>query len=125
MSEDYRIVEVRGEPLAADRVGVRVRVQLSGCPSGRWSRDVSARLAGELVCHAAVGHLRLNEIVQGDQIVLEGVRRARRRRWPTPYSERSTPRTRRWQEGRARPPMWRKRRRTRSPRKSRRRSAPR
>jgi hypothetical protein len=73
MSEDYRIVKVRGEPLAAERVGVRVRVQLSGCPSGRWSRDVSARLASELVGHAAVGHLRLNEIVQGDQIVLEGV----------------------------------------------------
>jgi hypothetical protein len=73
MFEDYRIVEVRGEPLAADRVGVRLRIQLSGCPSGRWSRDVSARLARDLVGHAAVGHLRLNKIVQGDPIVLEGV----------------------------------------------------
>ena len=73
MSEDYRIVEVSGEPLSAGSVGVRVRVQLSGCPSRRWSRDVSARLASELVGHAAVGHLRLNELVQGDQIVLEGV----------------------------------------------------
>ena len=73
MSEDYRIVEVSGEPLPAGSVGVRVRVRLSGCPSRRWSRDVSARLANELVGHAAVGHLRLDELVQGDQIVLEGV----------------------------------------------------
>jgi hypothetical protein len=27
----------------------------------------------ELTGHAAVGHLRLNEIIQGDEIVLEGV----------------------------------------------------
>ncbi len=75
MSEDYCIVEVGGEPLSAGSVGVRVRVRLSGCPSRRWSRDVTARLASELVRHAAVGHLRLNvnELVQGDQIVLEGV----------------------------------------------------
>jgi hypothetical protein len=73
MSEDYRIVHVRGEPLPAGGVGVRVCVRLSGCPSRRWSRNVIARLGNELVGHAAVGHLRLNEIVQGDQIVLEGV----------------------------------------------------
>jgi hypothetical protein len=34
---------------------------------------VSAHLVSELVGHEAIGHLRLNEIVQGDQIVLEGV----------------------------------------------------
>ncbi len=73
MSEDYRIVDVRGEPLPTGRVGARVRVRLTGCPSSRWSRAVSARLVNELVGHEAVGHLRLNEIVQGDQIVLEGV----------------------------------------------------
>ena len=76
MSEDYRIVSrARGEPLPAGCVGVRVRIRLSGCPSRRWSRDLSARLIRELSGHAAVGHLRLNvnEIVQGDQIVLEGV----------------------------------------------------
>ena len=73
MSEEYRIVQVRGEPLPAGGVGVRVCVRLSGCPSRRWSRDVIARLGNELVGHAAVGHLRLDEIVQGDQIVLEGV----------------------------------------------------
>jgi hypothetical protein len=73
MSEDFRIIEVRGEPLPAGSVGVRVRVRLSGCPSRRWSRDVIARLGNELVGHASVGYLRLNEIVQGDQIILEGV----------------------------------------------------
>jgi hypothetical protein len=54
---------------------VRVRVPLSGCPSLRWSCDLSAHLANELRGHAGVGHLRLNanEIVQGNQLVLEGV----------------------------------------------------
>jgi hypothetical protein len=74
MSEQHRIVgEGRGEPLPAGRVGVRVRIALSGRPSRRWSRDLSARLSNELVGHAAVGHLRLNHIVQGDELVLEGV----------------------------------------------------
>ncbi len=72
MSEDYRIVEVR-ESLPAGGVGVRVRVRLSGCPSRRWSRGVCARLASELVGHAAIGQLRHNEILQGDQILIEGV----------------------------------------------------
>lgn len=77
MSEDYRIVgQFRGEPRPTGCVGVRVRMRLSGCPSSRWSRDLSARLANELVGHAAVGHLELNEIVQGDQIVLEGVEKS-------------------------------------------------
>src|SRR4051812_40737135 len=72
--EQHRIVgPASGEPLPDGRVGVRVRIPLSGCPSRRWSRDLSARLANELVGHPAVGHLRLNDIVQGDQMVLEGV----------------------------------------------------
>jgi hypothetical protein len=74
MSEHHRIVgEARGEPLPAGRVGIRVRIPLSGCPSARWSRNLSARLTNELVGHEAVGHLRLNDVVQGDQLVLEGV----------------------------------------------------
>ena len=76
MSEDHQIVsQARGEPLPEGSTGVRIRVQLSGCPSLRWSRDLAARLSGELVGHAAVGHLRLNvnDLVQTDQIVLEGV----------------------------------------------------
>ena len=76
MSEDYQIVSrARGETLPEGCTGVRVRVQLSGCPSQRWSLVLAARLSQELVGHAAVGHLRLNvdDIVQADQIVLEGV----------------------------------------------------
>jgi hypothetical protein len=74
MSEHYRIVGAsHGEPLPAGRVGVRVRVPLSGCPSGRWSHDLKARLTNELVGHPAVGHLRLDNIIQADQIVLDGV----------------------------------------------------
>ena len=76
MPEDYQIVsQACGEPLPEGCTGVRVRVQLSGCPSRRWSLDLAARLSQELVGHAAVGHLRLNvnDIVQADQIVLEGV----------------------------------------------------
>jgi hypothetical protein len=51
----------------------RVQLQLSGCPSGRWSNTLSANLYTEFLGHPAVGHLRLDEIVQGDQIVLDGV----------------------------------------------------
>ncbi len=74
MTEDHQIVgESHGEPLPAGRVGVRVQLQLSGCPSGRWSNTLSANLYTEFLGHPAVGHLRLDEIVQGDQIVLDGV----------------------------------------------------
>jgi hypothetical protein len=74
MTEDHQIVgESHGEPLPAGRVGVRVRLQLSGCPSPRWSTALSANLYKEFLGHPAVGHLRLDEIVQGDQIVLDGV----------------------------------------------------
>jgi hypothetical protein len=76
MSEDYQIINrAHGEPLPEGYTGVRIRVQLSGRPSRRWSRDLAARLSQELLGHAAVGHLRLNvnDIVQADQIVLEGV----------------------------------------------------
>ena len=74
MSEHHQIVsDALGEPLPAGSVGVRVRVQLSGCPSSQWSRALRVNLSNELLGHAAVGHMRLNDIVQGDQIVLEGV----------------------------------------------------
>lgn len=74
MSEQHQILsDARGEPQAAGSVGVRVRVQLSGSPSSRWSRALRVNLSNELTGHAAVGHMRLNDIVQGDQIVLEGV----------------------------------------------------
>jgi hypothetical protein len=74
MSEEHEIVGLaRGEPLPAGRVGVCLRFPLSGSPSPRWSRDLSARLVRELTGRPAVGHLRLNEIVHGQEIVLEGV----------------------------------------------------
>lgn len=76
MSEHYEIIShARGEPRPAGCVGVRVYVPLSGCPSRSWSEALGAHLTTELTGHAAVGHLRINvnEIVQGDQIVLEGV----------------------------------------------------
>jgi hypothetical protein len=74
MSETHQIAGApRGEPLAAGRVGARVRVPLSGPPSARWSRALSGQLANELTGHTAVGHLRLGEIVQGSDLVLDGV----------------------------------------------------
>ncbi len=76
MSEDYRIISpARGEPRALGQVGVCVRVQLSGHPSRRWSRDMGARLTTELVGHPSAAHLHVNveELVRGDEIVLDGV----------------------------------------------------
>lgn len=74
MSEEHQIVGLaRSEPLPTGRVGVCLRFPLSGSPSPRWTRDLRARLSMELTGRAAVGHLRLNEIVQGQEIVLEGV----------------------------------------------------
>jgi hypothetical protein len=77
MSEEHYIVGLaRGEPLPAGRVGVRVRFALSGSPSPRWSRDLQARLTLQLAGQPAVGHLRLNDVVQGSEIVLAGVESA-------------------------------------------------
>ena len=76
MSEDYRIISrARGEPRSRGDVGVRVRVRLSGRPSRRWSLDLCARLATELIGHSGAAHLRVNvnELVQGNEIVLDGV----------------------------------------------------
>ena len=76
MSENYCIISrARGEPRSLGDVGVRVRVQLSGRPSRRWSRDLCARLTTELIGHPATAHLHVdvNELVQGDEIVLDGV----------------------------------------------------
>ena len=74
MSEIHHIAgAARGEPLPEGRVGARVRMPLSGTPSPRWSRALSAQLANELTGHAAVGHLQLDEVVQGCELVLEGV----------------------------------------------------
>ncbi len=74
MPETHQIAGApHGEPLAAGRVGARVRVPLTGAPSPRWSRALCGHLANELTGHAAVGHLRIREVVQGSDLVLEGV----------------------------------------------------
>jgi hypothetical protein len=76
MSESYLIISpARGEPRSLGEVGVRVRVRLSGRPSRRWSRDLCARLTTELIGHPGATHLHVdaNELVQGDEIVLDGV----------------------------------------------------
>jgi hypothetical protein len=74
MSETHHIAgAARGEPLPEGRVGARVCMPLSGTPSPRWSRALSAHLANELTGHPAVGHLQLDEVVQGFELVLEGV----------------------------------------------------
>ena len=63
----------RGEPRAEGQVGARIRVPLSGTPSPQWSRCLIGHLTTALTGHAAVGHMRLNEAVQGPELVLEGV----------------------------------------------------
>jgi hypothetical protein len=76
MSENYSIISrARGEPRSLGDVGVCVRVQLSGHPSRRWSRDMGARLTTELIGHPGTAHLcvNVNELVQGNEIVLDGV----------------------------------------------------
>jgi hypothetical protein len=77
MTETHHIAgTARGEPLPAGRVGARVRVPLTGAPSPRWARAFSAQLANALTGHAAVGHLHLDQLVQGSDVVLEGVEEA-------------------------------------------------
>ena len=72
--EQHAIVgPARGEPRPAGAVGARIRVPLSGTPSPRWSAALRSHLTGALMGHAHVGHLRLNSLVQGATVVIEGV----------------------------------------------------
>ncbi len=74
MAEEHTIVgPAKGEPLPRGRVGVCIRFPLSGSPSRRWSQDLSARLSAALLGHANVGHIVLDDVVRGQEIVLEGV----------------------------------------------------
>jgi hypothetical protein len=74
MPERHRIAgDASGAPLDSGRVGARVRVPLDSPPSPRWSKSLAAHLAADLTGHPAVGHLRLDAVVQGADIVLEGV----------------------------------------------------
>jgi hypothetical protein len=74
MAETHQMLgEILGEPLAAGHVGARVRVPLTGVPTPRWTRVFGAHLMQDLVGHRNVGHLHLNDLVQGRDLVLEGV----------------------------------------------------
>lgn len=74
MGEEHHIAGVaRGEPLRFGQVGIRVRLPLSGTPSPQWSAVFGANLATRLAGRHAVGHMRLGRVVQGGDIVLEGV----------------------------------------------------
>jgi hypothetical protein len=72
--EQHAIVgPARGEPRAAGAVGARIRVPLSGTPSPRWAEALRSHLTGAITGHSHVGHVRLNELVQGATVVIEGV----------------------------------------------------
>ena len=74
MGETHQLIgAVQGEPLAEGRVGARLRVPLTGTPGPHWSRAFGSHLAQELTGHRAVGHLQLNDVVQGRELVLDGV----------------------------------------------------
>ena len=74
MSEHHAIAgPAKGECLPADRVGACVRLPLDAPPSLRWSEALTAHLAVSLTGHPGVGHLRLNHVVQGADIVLDGI----------------------------------------------------
>ncbi len=74
MPETHQIADgVRATPRAAGNVGASLRVPLTGAPSPRWSRALTAHLATDLTGHAAVGHLRIKDVVQGSELVLDGV----------------------------------------------------
>jgi hypothetical protein len=74
MPEHHEITgPVRGAPRQADCVGACVRVSLDTAPTPRWSQALTVHLASGLTGHPAVGHMRLDHLVQGADIVLEGV----------------------------------------------------
>ncbi len=64
---------ITATPLAAGETGASVRVQLDSPPGPRWSEAFSARLMRELVGCPSVSHLRLDHVVQGADVVLDGV----------------------------------------------------
>jgi hypothetical protein len=74
MPEHHAITgPARGEPRDAQHVGVCVRLALDAAPTARWSTALGAHLHRGLAGHPAVGHLELDHLVQGADIVLDGV----------------------------------------------------
>ena len=75
MAEHHDIAGTpRGEPLRQGRRGVRVRVPLTGMPTERWSRSLCAQLTLLLTGARPGRDLALEHIVQGSDLVLEGVK---------------------------------------------------
>ena len=75
MAEHHEIAgRPRGEPLPEGRTGARVVVPLSGTPSPRWSRALAAQLTRRLIGRSAGRGLEVGGLVQGSNVVLEGVR---------------------------------------------------
>jgi hypothetical protein len=76
MTERHAIAgPARGEARPPGCVGACVRLPLDAPPTLRWSEILAARLATRLTGRAGVGHLRLDHVVQGTEIVLDGVER--------------------------------------------------
>jgi hypothetical protein len=74
MAEHHEITgPARGEPRVAECVGACVRLSLESPPTPRWAQALTSHLLTGLTGHPAVGHLRLNNVVQGAEIVLQGV----------------------------------------------------
>jgi hypothetical protein len=74
MTEHHEIAgDGRGAARAAGSVGATVQIPLDAAPSKHWSHVLAVHLASELTGHPGVGHLRLNELIQGADVVLEGV----------------------------------------------------
>jgi hypothetical protein len=74
MAEHHEITaDAKGAARAAGCVGASVFIPLDAAPSKQWTRAMTVHLASELTGHPGVGHLRLNDVVQGSDIVLEGV----------------------------------------------------
>ena len=74
MAKEHTIVgPAKGEPLPVGQRRGASAHSVVRCPGRRWSRDLSARLTTEFTGRPNVGHLVLNDVVQGHEIVLDGV----------------------------------------------------
>ena len=74
MAEHHEIIsDARGAARASGHVGATVVIALDTPPTKHWSRAMTVQLTAELTGHPGVGHLRLNDVVQGSEILLEGV----------------------------------------------------
>ena len=74
MAEHHEITgDARGAARDAGCVGASVCIPLDAAPSKQWSHVLTVHLASELTGHPGVGHLRLKHVVQGSDIVLDGV----------------------------------------------------